>query len=104
MSLPIVLGTNVIVAAAVMAVAWIVHLCLGKASIADTFWGPGFAVIAWATWVCTQEHTLRSTMLLILVTIWALRLAWHITRRSLNKPEDRRYRAMRSKHPQYFWL
>lgn len=104
MSLSSLLFMNFIVAAMVMFVAWIVHLGLSKASVADSFWGPGFAVIAWTTWVCTQGHALRSALILTLVTIWALRLAWHITRRSRNKPEDPRYREMRFKHPQTFWI
>ena len=104
MTLSLILVINLVVAAMVMTVAWGVHLCLGKASVADSFWGPGFAVIAWTTWIVTSDPTLRAALLLILVTIWALRLAWHITRRSQNKPEDPRYREMRSKHPQTFWV
>jgi steroid 5-alpha reductase family enzyme len=104
MTLPLILFISLAVAAAVMTVAWAVHLYLGKASVADSFWGPGFAVIAWTTWILAPDPTLRSVLLLTLVTIWALRLAWHITRRSRNKPEDPRYREMRSKHPQTFWI
>lgn len=104
MSLFQILVINLSAAAVVMTVAWTVHLCLGKASVADSFWGPGFAVIAWTTWIVSLEQTLRAALLLALVTIWALRLAWHITRRSRNKPEDPRYREMRSKHPQTFWI
>lgn len=104
MSLSSLLLMNLIVAAMFMTVAWVVHLSLGKASVADSFWGPGFAVIAWTTWFVTSDPALRATMLLILITIWALRLAWHISLRSRDKPEDPRYREMRSKHPQTFWI
>ena len=104
MTLLLVLLINLAVAAAVMTGAWAAHLYLGKASVADSFWGPGFAVIAWTTWVLASDPTPRSALVLTLVTIWALRLAWHITRRSRNKPEDTRYREMRSKHPQTFWM
>ncbi|MFO7877948.1 MAG: DUF1295 domain-containing protein [Desulfovermiculus sp.] len=103
MSLPLTLVINLVVAAMFMTVAWVVHLRLGKASVADSFWGPGFAVIAWVTWGLSSDHALRAALVLALVTIWALRLAWHITRRSRNKPEDPRYRDLRARHPQTFW-
>ena len=104
MTLSLILVINLAVAAMVMTGAWAIHLYLGKASVADSFWGPGFAVIAWTTWVVTSNPSLRADLVLTLVTIWALRLAWHITRRSRNKPEDPRYQKMRSKHPQTFWM
>ena len=75
MTLPLILVINLFAAAVVMTGAWAIHLYLGKASVADSFWGPGFAVIAWTTWILAPDPTLRAALVLTLVTIWALRLA-----------------------------
>lgn len=98
------LAVNGAAALLVMILAWVVHLATGKASVADSFWGPGFAVIAWLSYALGQGDPGRKTLMAVLVTVWALRLAIHITRRSLGKPEDPRYADMRAGHPGWFWL
>ena len=104
MTLWSLLAANLSAALLLMILAWLVHLFAGKASVADAFWGPGFAVIAWLSLVLGQGDPGRKILITLLVTVWAVRLAVHITRRSLGKPEDRRYAAMRARHPQGFWL
>ena len=42
--------TNLGLVAACMTLLWLVSLPLRNVSIVDIFWGPGFAVIAIATW------------------------------------------------------
>lgn len=95
---------NLAAAASVMILAWLVHLLLGKASIVDFFWGPGFAVMAWLTFSLTQADLVHKLLIAVLVSIWAFRLAFHIARRNLGKPEDPRYADMRAKHPDNFWI
>jgi steroid 5-alpha reductase family enzyme len=95
---------NLGAAAVVMAVAWCVHLVTGKASVADSFWGPGFAVIALLSFGLTDGDPASKSLIVVLVTVWALRLAWHVTERSMGQPEDPRYADMRAAHPKYFPL
>jgi steroid 5-alpha reductase family enzyme len=63
--------------------------------VADVAWGLGFVLIAWLTWLQSDAPSLRATLVTGLVTLWGLRLAWHIGRRNLRKSEDARYAAWR---------
>ncbi len=83
--------------AAYMGMVWIVSLPLRDASIADIFWGPGFAFTSVVAAGMSPAST-RATLLVLLTSLWGLRLAVHIGRRwRKKKVEDRRYRAMRDR-------
>lgn len=81
--------------------AWGASLPLRDASIADRIWALLVGVPALAH--VLQLHPAgaaagRATLMLVLVTLWGLRLAVHITRRNHGHGEDRRYAAMRAQH------
>jgi len=82
---------------------WLVSLALKDASIADVFWGLGFVVIAWVTFVQAEGFYGRRLMVGVLVTLWGLRLALHISARNWGKGEDRRYKAWRARYGADFW-
>ena len=50
-----------------MILLWIVSLLRKDASIVDSFWGIGFAVIAWTSYLFTQGFVLRKLILCSLV-------------------------------------
>jgi steroid 5-alpha reductase family enzyme len=82
--------------AAYMVVVWALSLPLRDASIADVFWGPGFAFVAIVS-ASVSPPSARATLLVVLTSAWGLRLALHIgTRWRKKKEEDRRYQAMRA--------
>jgi steroid 5-alpha reductase family enzyme len=83
---------------------WLASLRLRDASIIDSFWGLGFVVIAWVCVAVGHGDHDRRLLLAVLVTIWGLRLAIHITRRNHGKGEDPRYVAMRERDGERFWL
>jgi len=83
---------------------WVLSLWLKDASIVDIFWGPLFVVISGTTYELSAGSGPRRTLVLSLVTLWALRLAFHLGRRNAGKGEDSRYRAMRERHGRKFWL
>lgn len=66
-------------------------------SIVDSFWGPGFLVVAIYTFFNSEVFGLKSVLATSFVAFWALRLFFHITIRNWNKPEDYRYVNMRKK-------
>jgi len=72
---------------------FIVAQILKNNSIVDIGWGPGFAVIAWVVYL--NNPSSQSLIVPALVTIWALRLFFHISLRNIGKPEDYRYVNMR---------
>lgn len=76
---------------------WGLSLRLNDASIADIFWGPGFAVIAVATWLHLygQGVAERKALILGLTCIWAARLGIYVYWRAKGKGEDPRYTAFR---------
>jgi steroid 5-alpha reductase family enzyme len=91
-----VLATCAAAVAAYMVVVWALSLPLRDASIADVFWGPGFAFVAIVA-ASLSPPSARATLIVVLTSIWGLRLALHIgTRWRKKKEEDRRYQAMRA--------
>ncbi|MFN2518961.1 MAG: DUF1295 domain-containing protein [Jatrophihabitantaceae bacterium] len=94
-SLPWAAGAVLLVLAATFVTSKIAH----KHSVIDTAWGLLFAVIAVTAFICSsgQGDPVRRWLLLILPVLWGLRLAQHIGRRTVGKPEDPRYAEMLSK-------
>ncbi|MGN6608892.1 MAG: DUF1295 domain-containing protein [Jatrophihabitans sp.] len=83
----------------VLAVTFVVARIAGKHSVIDTAWGLLFVAVAVATFVHSDGYgcTPRRWLLLVLPLLWGLRLAWHIGRRTVGKPEDPRYEKLLAK-------
>jgi len=87
-----------------MTILWLVSLWIKDASIVDTFWGFGFIVVTWATFMLTPQGYLpRKQLMAILVTIWGLRLMLHIHLRNSGQPEDFRYAKWREENGSQWW-
>ena len=69
---------------------FIISLIKKRNDVADIAWGLGFVLIAWLSFFLSG-YSLRGLFVNSLVTIWGIRLAWHIYNRNKNKPEDSRY-------------
>jgi steroid 5-alpha reductase family enzyme len=78
-----------------MLTMWVLSLRLRDASIVDIVWGFGFVVVAWVARLAAHGSTVRQNVLVVLTTVWGLRLASYLLRRNHGKGEDRRYRSMR---------
>jgi steroid 5-alpha reductase family enzyme len=76
---------------------------LKDASIADIFWGPGFVLVAWISYVTADGFCGRKLLVAGIVTLWGLRLAIHIATRNIGKGEDPRYQAWRAQYGKSFW-
>ena len=91
-----ILAASAAVVAVYMTGAWLVSLRLRDASVADVFWGPGFALVAILSAVLSPPSP-RGVLLAALASVWGLRLALHIGARwRKKKEEDRRYQVMRA--------
>jgi steroid 5-alpha reductase family enzyme len=96
------IGLGVILA--LMTILWLVSLRLRNSSIVDIFWGSGFVVSAWLYFLLTPDGALpRKLLLVILTTIWGLRLTIHILVRNWGKPEDFRYQKWRREEGKAWW-
>ncbi|MFZ9016928.1 MAG: DUF1295 domain-containing protein, partial [Ilumatobacteraceae bacterium] len=93
-------GSALLAAAIAIAVlmfgTWLLSLVLRNASIVDIVWGLGFVVVAWVVRLQGDTETSRQWLLVVLVTVWGLRLAGYLFWRNHGEPEDYRYRAMRN--------
>jgi steroid 5-alpha reductase family enzyme len=78
-----------------MTIVFILALMRKDNSIVDVAWGIGFIIIAVYTTIQSGEVDLRKMIVTLLVTLWGLRLSFHIMVRNSGKGEDFRYLAWR---------
>jgi steroid 5-alpha reductase family enzyme len=93
----------------VLAATFLVARIAGKHSVIDSAWGLLFATVALVAFVRSDGHgdLARRWLLLSLTVVWGLRLAVHIGRRLVGKPEDPRYErllARGGRHPDRYAL
>lgn len=70
---------------------------LRRDDVVDSAWGMGFILIAlFAIWH-ENNYNWYKILTLLLVSIWGLRLSWHLTSRNSQKNEDWRYKKLRSR-------
>lgn len=74
---------------------FIVGIAIKNNSIVDMGWGIGFVVVAWFVYLRTEEVHLPQMIITLLVSLWGVRLFYHIMKRNLGKPEDFRYAKWR---------
>lgn len=76
---------------------WALSLRARDTSIVDIFWGPFFLLqaIVYAVTTPTGGWTPREVLVLLLVAVWSIRLATHISGRNAGRGEDYRYAEMR---------
>lgn len=88
----------------VYASVWfVIALYKKRNDVADIAWGPGYVLICIYLFI-TQAFSIVGWLLMLLVTIWALRLSIHIYLRNRNKPEDYRYRQWREEWGKSFYV
>jgi steroid 5-alpha reductase family enzyme len=87
---------------------WLLSVAKRDVSIVDVLWSLLFLiaalVYAWAAPVAAEPSSdvavplPRSTLVIVLVAIWSLRLATYIAMRNRGQPEDYRYQAIRRRN------
>jgi steroid 5-alpha reductase family enzyme len=89
-----------------MVVTWLCSIPIRNVSIVDSIWGLSFALIALVCLLAGDGPLERRVLLMVLVGVWGVRLAVHVTRRNLGKGEDERYRAFRKRYggQRYWWF
>jgi steroid 5-alpha reductase family enzyme len=97
-----VLIAALVTIACLMLATWSVSLVRRDASIVDIAWGLGFVLCGWAALFVTGASGSGNWLLVVMVSVWGLRLAGYLAKRNLGKGEDFRYRAMRRKHGERF--
>lgn len=86
-----------------MSLWFVVSLIKKRNDVADVAWGLGFALMTWASFLLSADSGIRGLIVGVLVSIWGLRLAWHIHTRNKDKTEDYRYLAWRKEWGKWFY-
>lgn len=73
-----------------MCMWFILSIKVERNDIADIAWGLGFVLVAWASGLISGFSPV-AFLVNMLVTVWGVRLAWHIHKRNRKKKEDPRY-------------
>jgi steroid 5-alpha reductase family enzyme len=86
---------TLVVVWALLTGTWLLALRGGRHAVVDVVWGAGFAVVGVASVLLARAHDVgdggRGWLVVVLTTVWGLRLAVHIARRNHGKGEDPRY-------------
>lgn len=93
---------NALLILAYMSLWFLVAKSRKRLDAIDIAWGLGFVVVAWAT--LAQSPSFHSVLIANLVTLWGVRLAYHIQSRHKRTKEDRRYKEISGKWKGNFWL
>lgn len=81
---------------------WPISLLMRDVSIVDAWWGPGFLAAALVAWDGAGDG--RTSLLLALVGVWAVRLGVVMVRRRVRHgEEDSRYQLIRESWGASFW-
>lgn len=83
-------------------VLWYVIALINKRNdVADVAWGLGFVFLAWLSFYLSGGSD-RALLVNALVTMWGLRLSWHIHSRNHGNPEDFRYAQWRREWTNFY--
>lgn len=82
---------------------FILSIIFKRNDVADIAWGLGFVVLSWSAFTLTKEKSLIALITNIMITVWGLRLFFHILKRNIKKAEDYRYKKWRENW-RFFYL
>jgi len=83
---------------------WGWSVIIKNASIVDLFWGFSYVIVNAFYVFMAGELNPRKIIVLVLVSIWGLRLAIYLSIRNIGKGEDFRYQEFRRTYgPERFW-
>jgi steroid 5-alpha reductase family enzyme len=83
---------------------WLVSVQQRNVTIVDTLWSLMFVIAAFAYASVSMPLGPRAQVLLVLVSVWGVRLALYLARRTLGHEEDRRYQKIRRRNePGFTW-
>ncbi len=83
-------------------ITWLYSLYRNDVSIVDSLWSLMFLAGAITYAIFADNLTERNILLLVLISVWAIRLSVFLTVRNWGKEEDRRYQEIRANNQPYF--
>jgi len=89
-------------------IAWLISVFIEDITLIDFCWGFGLAIQSFYYFIqsvkFTKEFSFTKFFFSFLIFFNGIRLVCYLILRSNNKPEDKRYKFIRSKIGKYFWL
>ena len=83
---------------------WVMATVRRNSGLVDIFWSGFFLAGAAVFAAASPALEARALLVLVLVTVWSLRLSVYLAARNWNAPEDHRYRAIRERNdPGFAW-
>jgi len=95
-------GLSVVLTAALL--VWLLSVYQRNVSIVDSLWSVLFMLLAFSYAITSGHWDARADLVLILTSVWAVRLSIYITWRNWGHGEDRRYQVIRARNEPNFWL
>ena len=90
-----IFAITLVIACAYQTIIFVISRIIKRDDIVDVAWGMGFVVISWFWLLQVQDASIVQKVVTLLVTLWGVRLSYHILSRMIGKEEDRRYVQMR---------
>lgn len=89
-----------------MIILWLVSIAITNVSIVDIFWGAGYVFASTIYFIFSEGNFDRKLLILILVSVWGLRLSIYLGWRNIGKGEDYRYKEFRKNYGEerYWWV
>lgn len=91
------IGASFLLVQIMMFILWLIYYQRGNAGIVDIGWAVGFILTTVAYFFLGYGSLFKTLVLLIMVILWAGRLAYHLYRRYSNGKEDERYTELRER-------
>lgn len=98
LGLPIIAALSLLALAVLQGATFALGRHIGRYNIVDVSWGLGFVLVALIGAVAGAGDGSRRLLLLVLVTVWGLRLSVHMHRKSAGRGEDPRYTELLERH------
>lgn len=77
-----------------MSIWALIAISKSRLDIADVAWGGGFILVAWSAFF-VSSFSWQALVVNICISIWGVRLSWHIFQRHRQRDEDFRYQIMK---------
>lgn len=88
------LATNLAVLVGMFVLMWAITMKTRDVTPVDSVWAIGMVVLGWASFVQTGGDSTRKLLLMVLCTIWGVRLGGYLLWRWRQKGPDRRYQKI----------
>jgi len=87
-----------------MSMWFVLSLLKKRNDVVDVAWGLGFVLMAWASFFLGTVQGSRGILVGFLISVWGVRLSWHIHARNRGRAEDYRYAQWRASWGKWFYL